>query len=74
MMGPTFLLDANRPALDGIPDDLVRYVKMEYGGEDAAWLLKDLRIANAAAKKDHRATRVRIAIRGFVGRVASLLL
>lgn len=72
MMGPTFLLDANRPALDGIPDDAASYVRLEFGEADASWLVRDARAA--ALERNHRAMRVQAAIRGFVGRVASLLL
>ncbi len=70
MMGPTFLIDANRPAYVQIPEDASSFVWREFGEQDASWLMKDGRRALVEMRLS---TRVHAAMRGFVSKVASLL-
>lgn len=75
MISPISPSGVERPDFRMLPEDIARYLRIEFGEETVAWLLKE-----EPPKKAKKATRdrkqigqIRYALRGLASKVASLL-
>ena len=71
MMAPTFPMNPDKPYAGLMTDEAARFVRLEFGEADPAWLVHDG--FAEVAERNRRGRQLQAALRGFVARVASLL-
>jgi len=75
MISPTSPSGVERPDFRLLPEDVARYLRVEFGEETVAWLLKEDppdRVKRAIRERK-QIGHVRYALRGLASKVASLL-